>query len=131
MARDYDKFPDDENGHVLWQMYQDGDDLEDDHEIEFSIAFNSEEQADRCALHLLKEEQKISLYQDEESDTLEWTITIHVYMQPTYENIVDLEQWFTRIAAEFQGEYDGWGCMAYVYDDEVDPEEGESKLRSS
>ena len=111
-------------------MYQDGDDLQDDHEIEFSIAFNSEEQADRCALHLLKE-QKISLYQDEESDTLEWTITIHVYMQPTYENIVDLEQWFTRIAAEFQGEYDGWGCMAYVYDDEGDPEEGESKLRSS
>lgn len=131
MARDYDKFPDYENGHVLWQMYQDGDDLQDDHEIEFSIAFNSEEQADRCALHLLKEEQKISLYQDEESDTLEWTITIHVYMQPTYENIVDLEQWFTRIAAEFQGEYDGWGCMAYVYDDEGDPEEGESKLRSS
>ena len=37
MARDYDKFPDDENGHVLWQMYQDGDDLQDDHEIEFSI----------------------------------------------------------------------------------------------
>ena len=50
-------------------------------------------------------------------------------MEPTYEDIVDLEQWFSKIAAEFQGEYDGWGCMAYVYDDELDEEE--SSLRNS
>ena len=60
MSRDYQQFPDDENGNVLWQMFQDGDDLTEAHEIEFSIAFNEESQADRCALHLLKEEQKIS-----------------------------------------------------------------------
>ncbi|ECJ3883129.1 ribonuclease E inhibitor RraB, partial [Salmonella enterica subsp. enterica] len=71
----------------------------------------------------------ISLFQDEESDTLEWIITIYVYMEPAYEDIVDLEQWFSKIAAQFQGEYDGWGCMAYVYDDELDDEE--SSLRSS
>ena len=70
MSRDYNQFPDDENGNVLWQMHQDGDDLQEAHEIEFSIAFADEAQADRCALHLLKEEQKISLFQDEESDTL-------------------------------------------------------------
>lgn len=128
MSRDYEQFPDDENGNVLWQMHQDGDDLQEAHEIEFSIAFNNEEQADRCALHLLKEEQKISLFQDEDSDTLEWVITIYVYMEPTYEDIVDLEQWFTKIAAEFQGEYDGWGCMAYVYDDVL---EEEDEMRSS
>ena len=27
MSRDFDKFPDDENGNVLWQMAEDGDDL--------------------------------------------------------------------------------------------------------
>jgi regulator of RNase E activity RraB len=129
MSRDYNQFPDDENGNVLWQMHQDGDDLQEAHEIEFSIVFADEEQADRCALHLLKEEQKISLFQDEESDTLEWIITIYVYMEPAYEDIVDLEQWFSKIAAEFQGEYDGWGCMAYVYDDELEDED--SSLRSS
>lgn len=129
MSRDYNQFPDDENGNVLWQMHQDGDDLQEAHEIEFAIAFADEAQADRCALHLLKEEQKISLFQDEESDTLEWIITIYVYMEPAYEDIVDLEQWFSKIAAQFQGEYDGWGCMAYVYDDELDDEE--SSLRSS
>ncbi|CAM9220835.1 ribonuclease E inhibitor RraB [Acinetobacter pseudolwoffii] len=129
MSRDYNQFPDDENGNVLWQMHQDGDDLQEAHEIEFSLVFIDEEQADRCALYLLKEEQKISLFQDEESATLEWIITIYVYMEPTYEDIVDLEQWFSKIAAEFQGEYDGWGCMAYVYDDELDEEE--SSLRNS
>ena len=129
MSRDYNQFPDDENGNVLWQMHQDGDDLREAHEIEFSLVFSDEEQADRCALYLLKEEQKISLFQDEESATLEWIITIYVYMEPTYEDIVDLEQWFSKIAAEFQGEYDGWGCMAYVYDDELDEED--SSLRNS
>ncbi len=25
-----------------------------------------------------------------------------------------LKQWFTKIAEQFGGEYDGWGCMAYA-----------------
>ena len=118
MSRDFDKFPDDENGNVLWQMAEDGDDLNEAHEIEFSIAFQSEELADKCALYLLKEEQKISLFEDEESDINEWIITVYIYMEPEYSDIVDLEEWFTTIAKQHGGEYDGWGCMAYVYDDE-------------
>ena len=118
MSRDFDKFPDDENGNVLWQMAEDGDDLMEAHEIEYSIAFQSQELAEKCALYLLKEEQKISLFEDEESDTSEWIITVYVYMEPEYSDIVDLEEWFTKIAEQHSGEYDGWGCMAYVYDDE-------------
>ena len=114
MTRDFEQFPDDENGNVLWQMAEDGDDLTEAHEIEFSIAFQSEEQAQKCALYLLKEEQKISLFEDEEADTVEWIITIYVYMEPEYSDIVDLEEWFTKIATQYDGEYDGWGCMAYV-----------------
>ncbi|WP_407305350.1 ribonuclease E inhibitor RraB [Acinetobacter sp.] len=118
MTRDFEKFPNDENGNVLWQMAEDGDDLTEAHEIEFSIAFQTQEQAEKCALYLLKEEQKISLFEDEEADTLEWIITIYVYMEPDYSDIVDIEEWFTKIAEQHGGEYDGWGCMAYVYDDE-------------
>lgn len=129
MSRDYEQFPDDDNGNVLWQMHEDGDDLDEAHEIEYSIAFTDQEQAERCALFLLNEEQKISLFQDDDSGVTEWIITIYVYMEPAYADIVDLEEWFTKIANQFQGEYDGWGCMAYVYDDELDDEE--SSLRSS
>ena len=82
MTRDYEQFPDDDNGNVLWQMHEDGDDLTEPHEIEYSIAFTTQEQAEKCALYLLAEEQKISLFQDEESDAVEWIITIYVYMEP-------------------------------------------------
>lgn len=118
MTRDFKQFPDDENGNVLWQMAEDGDDLTEAHEIEFSIAFQSQEDVEKCALYLLKEEQKISLFEDEEADSLEWIITVYVYMEPEHSDIVDLEEWFTKIAEQHNGEYDGWGCMAYVYDDE-------------
>ena len=118
MSRDFKQFPDDDNGNVLWQMQQDGDDLSVPHEIEYSIAFSSQALAEQCALFLLKEEQKISLFQDEESDRVEWIITIYVYMEPDYEDIVDLEQWFMKIAEQNSGEYDGWGCMTYIYEDD-------------
>ena len=118
MTRNYELYPDDDNGNVLWQMHTDGDDLTEPHEIEYSIAFKSEEQADQCALYLLKEEQKISVFEDTEGESSEWIITIYVYMEPEHSDIVDLEEWFTKIAEQHGGEYDGWGCMAYVYDDE-------------
>ena len=35
-----------------------------------------------------------------------------------------LEEWFTKIAEQFAGEYDGWGCTTYVYD--LDEEEDEA-----
>ena len=123
MTRNFEQFPDDDNGNVLWQMAEDGDDLTEAHEIEFSIAFQTEEQAEKCALYLLKEEQKISMFEDDDSDTAEWVITIYVYMEPEYSDIVDLEEWFGKIAEQHGGAYDGWGCMAYVYDDEDVEEE--------
>ena len=124
--RDLELFPNDDNGDVLWQMAQDGDDLTEAHEIEYSIAFTDKAKAEQCALFLLHEEQKISLFSDEESENQEWIITIYVYMEPEYSDIVDLEEWFTKIANEHGGEYDGWGCMAYVYDDEDIDEEFQS-----
>lgn len=116
MTRNYELFPDDDNGDVLRQMHEDGDDLTELHDIEYSIAFSSQEQAERCALYLLHEEQKITLFADEEVEPAEWIVTIFVNMEPEYADVVDLEEWFTKIAEKFGGEYDGRGCMTYVYD---------------
>lgn len=52
-----------------------------------------------------------------------WVLNIHVTMIPEYEDIEDLEQWFTRIGQEFNGDYDGWGCMSYLYEYEEDDEQ--------
>ena len=131
MTRDFERFPQDDNGDVLWQMHQDGDDLSEAHEIEYSVVFHDKDKADRCALFLLQQEQKISLFIDEEADPQEWILTIYVYMEPDYADIVELENWFTKIALEFAGEYDGWGCMAYVYDeDELEEQLIEDEFKS-
>ena len=122
MTRDYAKFPEDDNGNLLWQMQEDGDDLAEIHEVEFSMYFKTRQAAEACAIYLLHEEQKISLYLDEDVEPNEWVITVYVNLLPEYEDIVDLEQWFTKIAEQFEGEYDGWGCTAYVFED-LDEEE--------
>lgn len=119
MNRDYEQFPDDDNGNVLWQMVEDGDDLTELHEIEFSIAFQDQQNAEQCAMHLLYQNKNFS-FQDDSVEPNEWIITIFVTMEPEYSDIVDLEQWFSTIAEQFNGEYDGWGCMAYVFDEEED-----------
>lgn len=118
MSRNYELFPDDDNGNVLWQMYEDGNDLTDLHEIEFSIVFTTQDQAEKCALHLLHEEQKISLFQEEvKNDGSDLCVlNVHVNMIPEYQDVQDLEEWFVKIAEMFQGEYDGWGCLSYLYD---------------
>ena len=67
---------------------------------------------------LIRQQVDDLAFEDEEADTLEWIITIYMYMEPDYSDIVDIEEWFTKIAVQHGGEYDGWGCMAYVYDDE-------------
>lgn len=123
MNRDYEQFPDDDNGNVLWQMVEDGDDLTELHEIEFSIAFHDQKNAEQCVLYLLYQEQKVSLFQDDSVEPNEWVITIFVNMEPEYSDIVDLEQWFASIAEKFQGEYDGWGCMAYVFEEESEEDD--------
>lgn len=123
MTRDFEKFPEDDNGNLLWQMHEDGDDLDEIHELEFSMYFKTQELAEKCAISLLLEEQKISLYLDEEVQPNEWVITIYVNLFPEYEDIVDLEQWFTKIAEQFDGEYDGWGCTTYVFDIEESDEQ--------
>lgn len=119
MTRDYQQYPDNDNGNLLWEMYEDGDDLTEPHDIEFSIVFETLEQAEQCALYLLHQEQKVSLFQEDpeiEGSGL-WVLNAHITMIPEYQDIHDLEEWFGDIAKKFAGEYDGWGCMAYLFDD--------------
>ncbi|MET3132509.1 hypothetical protein AAKU55_002783 [Oxalobacteraceae bacterium GrIS 1.11] len=60
MARDYLHYPADENGDILWNMGQGGDNLSVAREVDFSVIFPSEESALKFALHLLCNHQKVS-----------------------------------------------------------------------
>lgn len=114
MQRDPQQFPADENGDVLWQMALDGDDLTEIREIDFTLIFPDQSLAEQSALHLLRQEQKVSLYQEDEEGDLLWEVVVHITMPPDYAEIVEIETWLKQVALQFSGQYDGWGCMAWV-----------------
>lgn len=102
--------PDDENGEVLRQMAEQGDDLTVPREIDFSVIFPTEEAALKFAVLLLRNGQKVSFSEYEEGDALPWQVQAHPFMVPSLENISGYEELLGSEAGAFGGENDGWGC---------------------
>lgn len=103
MARDYEQFPDDENGDVLFRMKEHGDNLSKRREVNFSVVFPTDEAALEFAVHLLKNGQKVSLSPNE--------VTAHPNMIPSHENITGYENLLATDAAKWDGRNDGWGSF--------------------
>ena len=112
MQRDPALFPDDENGNVLWQMAESGDDLSVPREVDFAVIFPSEDEALKFAVHLLRSDQKVSFSSYEENDERPWQVLAHPFMEPSHENISGFEQLLGEAAEDFSGRNDGWGCEA-------------------
>lgn len=111
MARDLKQFPDDENGDVLWNMHSDGDNLATPREVDFSVIFPTEEAALQFAVHMLKNEQKVSFSAYEGNDEMPWQVQTHPVMEPNHENISGYESQLAEDAAKYGGRNDGWGAM--------------------
>jgi hypothetical protein len=111
MQRNANQFPDDENGDVLWNMHCDGDNLTTPREVDFSVIFPTEDAAMQFAVHMLKNEQKVSFSAYEGNEELPWQVQVHVVMVPTHENISGYEAQLADDAAKFLGRNDGWGAM--------------------
>lgn len=111
MNRDLSLFPDDENGDVLWNMQEDGDDLSIPREVDFSVIFPTEDAALKFAVLLLKDEQKVSFSKYDGNDELPWQVQAHPIMEPTHENITGYEAQLAEEAAKYGGRNDGWGSM--------------------
>lgn len=103
MARDYEQFPDDENGDVLFRMMEHGDNLSKRREINFSVVFPTDDAALEFAVHLLKNGQKVSLSPNE--------VTAHPNMIPSHDNITGYENLLAKDAAKWDGRNDGWGSF--------------------
>jgi hypothetical protein len=111
MTRDYTKFPDDENGDVLWRMRQEGDDLDKPREVDFSVIFPSEEAALQFAVDLLRNDQKVSFAAYPENTERPWQVQAHPVLVPSHENISGYEDQLARHAEPLGGRNDGWGCF--------------------
>jgi hypothetical protein len=113
MPRDLTKFPEDENGDVLWHMHSSGDDLSKIREVDFSVVFAGEQQALEFSAAVLLAGHKVQLrrYMDQ-PDGLTWDVTVSTHMAPTHMQVTEFEQFLADTASGYRGSNDGWGCFA-------------------
>lgn len=111
MNRNAAEFPDDDNGDVLWRMHCNGDDLSKPREIDFSVIFPTEDAALGFAVHLLRNDQKVSFSPYEEHEEMPWQVHAHPMLEPTHEIITDYEAQLAEDAEKFGGRNDGWGSF--------------------
>ena len=113
MSRDLSKFPEDENGDVLWRMHSSGDDLSKIREMDFSVVFIAEEDAQEFAAAVLSGGHKVQLRRFlDQPDGLTWDVTVSTHMVPTHLQVTEFEQYLEDTANAFGGSNDGWGCFA-------------------
>jgi hypothetical protein len=112
MERDLTLFPEDNIGNALWQMLNEGDDLNQAREIEFSVIFPSEEQALKFGQLLLENNQKLSFCPYEGNPEFPWEITAYPYISASHENIAAYQELLSSSSVPFNGEYDGFYCAS-------------------
>ncbi|MGN6480537.1 ribonuclease E inhibitor RraB [Luteibacter sp.] len=105
-------FPDDDNGQVLRQMVAEGDNLSIPREIDFAVLFETEQAALEFCVAMLRQGQKVSFSEYEDSDEMPWQVFLHPFMEPSHENISAFEAALEGESEGFGGVLDGWGCIA-------------------
>ena len=68
-------------------MASDGDKLDTPREIDFSVVFPSEESAIEFAVHLLRNEQKVSFSAYDGKSWFPWQVQVHPVMPARHKNI--------------------------------------------
>lgn len=115
MKRDHKKFPDDDNGNVLWQFRTEGDALTEPREIDFTVIFPSEEAALEfsviCLRSGFKVEMEESPEEERQEDGLNWSVTVYTHAVPTHPDITALEQSLGEHAAPLGGRTSGWSAI--------------------
>jgi len=107
MTRDLILFPEDEIGNTLWQMLENGDDLLNEREIEFSVLFPSQELALQFGQLLLENNQKLSFTPYEGNQELPWEITAYPFMPASYENITSYQELLEASGTPLKGQFAG------------------------
>jgi hypothetical protein len=102
-------FPEDENGQILRQMYDSGDDLTQSRVVDFCFVFPDRKQA----LAFVEDagdtavETCLSWYQGKSM----WQVIVKRDMVPDHAGITAMESGLTLKAEKSGGSADGWGCL--------------------
>ena len=104
-------FPNDENGDVLRQMHERGDDLSRSRDIDFNVIFPNEACATEFALSFSRLGLQVSSEQTAGAPELPWDVRVVKHMVPTHADICEFEAILEGAAAKLGGQTDGWGCF--------------------
>lgn len=102
--------PDDENGRVLKQMIEDGDDLERPRAIDFFFVFAEETDAQDFAAAAAAAPDLAVEGPDFDDDDGIWEVGATRVMAAQHKAITALETELGELAAKYRGYPDGWAC---------------------
>jgi hypothetical protein len=104
-------FPEDENGDVLRQMHQSGDDLSKPRDVDFTVVLPDKTAAKAFGDRLQRLGYKVSAQHSKTVATLPWDLVVVKHMTPTHLEITRFEELLAEVALEHGGRNDGWGCF--------------------
>lgn len=104
-------FPNDENGAVLRQLQEQGDDLSKARHINFSVVFPSERAARAFMDAISLRGHSASTTRSGVVPELPWDVTVVHAMVPTHVAICLFEEQLAAAANPLGGRNDGWGCF--------------------
>ncbi|NMP15909.1 ribonuclease E inhibitor RraB [Thalassotalea sp. Y01] len=102
-------YPNDEHGQVLAEMEQAGIDLSKPIVVEFFQLFEQEDNANALAKHIEESDMQATVTVHPDKSPGVWDVDCRLEMIPSYDNIVEMEQTFEKLARQFDGYNDGWG----------------------
>jgi len=95
---------------LIDQLRKRGSDPFKPHDVDFFLAFPSQQSADDLAKQLRAEGFDADVVDEPESGDLRWSLHLHKSMQLTVPDMQALSRRLTDAATERQGRYDGWSA---------------------
>ncbi len=104
-------FPDDDNGNVLRGMYEDGDDMSQPRDIDFTVVLPNSDAVQEFGSSFYNLGLQVKAKKSGTVPELPWDVTVTINMLPSYEDIIAFEQKLEKVAVPLGGRNDGWGCF--------------------
>lgn len=94
-------------------MARNGDDLRIPRNVNFSVVFFSDGEAEEFAACVRQLGLQASVEKSDCVPAKPWDVTVTKHMKPTHEAITEFERVLDDISIPFGGHNDGWGCFEH------------------
>lgn len=116
MERNYQKFPETENGNILWQLTQKLGVLPDEILVDFAIIFPTYENALKFGMFLLKFGYRVQVnnledFPDVDKNGYMGEVIVGIFMEINEPSLTQAENWLAENSKSLNGKNDGWGFL--------------------